>query len=176
METTTDRADSPVKESSQPLKRKRVYRKRPIRASDDEISPPPVSSITAFPSLPNPSKDKETAISLIRPPSDALKHNADSVPSIQDIVRQRKAARGRRTGIEFTKDTTDVAALLPSATMVAEKSDEAMDEVATDIEKLVSRFAPQTGHVAEVTDKHMYVSPSPSVVLRVKNETRRLTT
>ena len=73
--------------------------------------------------------------------------------SIQDVLRQRKALPRRRAGIEFTTDTTETPN--NSRSLREQLGREEHDAAASEIERLIARFAPQTGHVAEANDKHM---------------------
>ena len=75
--------------------------------------------------------------------------------SVAEILRQRKAAALRRkAGIEFTN--------IPTSTSTAPQTSDALavreDETPADIKAVIERFAPQTGQVSDVVDKHMYAT------------------
>ena len=81
----------------------------------------------------------------------------DAGTSIQDVLRQRKALLRRRGGIEFGKETSQPLDAVKIGNLSHEEQEG--DPDAAEIDRLVSRFAPQTGHVAEANDKHMYGLP-----------------
>ena len=75
--------------------------------------------------------------------------------SVAEILRQRKAALRRKGGIEFSNTSS-------YASTTAQTSDSLInneDATPADIRSVIERFAPQTGQVSDVADKHMYAFP-----------------
>ena len=70
-----------------------------------------------------------------------------------EILRRRKLAKARRAGIEFSNSSQNTRSNStpprPSDALVS------MDDGRFALEAAVNRFAPQTGKVADVLDKHM---------------------
>ena len=83
----------------------------------------------------------------------------DEPLSVAEILRQRKAAVRRKGGIEFTSSHTPVstAPQISDALVVKE------DDIPAEIKSVIERFAPQTGQVSDVADKHMYAFFPPTL-------------
>ena len=132
-----------------PSKRRKFYRKR--SDVEDEGSPTPP------PSAPPPeSMTVDELISHHAHQTEAHDQRTDDEPlSIPEILRQRKAALRRKGGIEFTN--------IPTSTSAAPQTSDALvakeDDTPADIKAVIERFAPQTGQVSDVADKHMYAFP-----------------
>ena len=144
-----------------PNKRRRYYRKR-IDTGDDQVSdaagasappPPPSTSVIAKPAAP----ELQIIDELISQDANAgnIEAPTDGEPplSVGELIRQRKAIQRRKGGIEFTNNNPSTAA----KTEIALKTED--DTTPADIKSVIERFAPQTGHISESTDKHMYVLP-----------------
>ena len=118
-------------------KRRKVYRRR-----DASTSPPP----TSFEAPVNPE---------LCPPGAALESPIPEEPSVTEIVRQRKAIQRRKAGgIEFFTSKNGIELLgRPNYERESAQGSEAPRAVA--VRTVASRFAPQTGQVKEVMDKHM---------------------
>ena len=135
-----------------PSKRRKFYRKR--TDLDDEGSPIPSSP-------PHPhSMTVDELISHHAHLTDNHDLKADEEPlSVADILRQRKAALRRKGGIEFTNSHTSTSNTPQTNDALILKEDDTL----ADIRSVVERFAPQTGQVSDVADKHMYVLPLPTL-------------
>lgn len=72
--------------------------------------------------------------------------------SIAEILRQRKAALRRKGGIEFTKSHASTPTAPQRSDALALKE----DDTPADIKLVIERFAPQTGQVSDVADKHIF--------------------
>ncbi len=126
-------------------KRRKFYRKRTDAQHDAEpalSSAPPPQSMTLDQLIQNHAH-----------PTQSHHQDPDEEPSsVADILRQRKAALRRKGGVEFTNNNTSTAtASKPSDALIVKG-----DETPADIKAVVERFAPQTGQVSDVADKHMY--------------------
>lgn len=135
-----------------PSKRRKFYRKR--TDVEDEGSPIPSSP------PPPPSMTVDELISHHAHLTDTqhLKPDEESL-SVAEILRQRKAALRRKAGIEFTNSQ-------PSTSTTPQTSDALVvkeDDTLADIRAVVERFAPQTGQVSDVADKHMYAFSLPTL-------------
>ena len=126
-------------------KRRKFYRKRTDAQYDAE---PALSSA--------PSPQSMTLDQLIQNhahPTQPHRQDADEEPSsVAEILRQRKAALRRKGGVEFTNNSTSTATASKPSDALTVKG----DETPADIKAVVERFAPQTGQVSDVADKHMY--------------------
>ena len=78
----------------------------------------------------------------------------DEPLSVAELLRLRKAAQRKRGGVEFS-NSNGSGQNLPKSSQTNDLPLENDDAIAN-LEKVVNRFAPQTGQVANV-DKHMYV-------------------
>ena len=76
--------------------------------------------------------------------------------SIAEILRQRKAALRRKGGIEFSNTQSSTSTEPQTNDALAAKE----DDIPADIRSVIERFAPQTGQVSDVADKHMYALSS----------------
>jgi hypothetical protein len=143
---TLDHGNEPQSEDVvfRPLKRRKYIRKR---ANDDE-------DVTS--SILSERQDVET---FLPPPTHLgdFEMNTDGSSevglSIADILRLRKAGRGRRAGIEFRVDKAKHDGSQSPQTQVA-RLDVEGDIVIAEPEGIINRFASQTGQVADA-DKHM---------------------
>lgn len=124
-------------------KRRKISRKR---QEDEEAE----SLVPAEPTGPHsPSQTREAPES--HPPRAQREH--DGVLSVSEVLRRRKLGKPRRAGIEFSNihqahHGTSSIPQTPDAAAAANETRSVVDIAAT-------RFAPQTGEVAEVTNKHM---------------------
>lgn len=75
--------------------------------------------------------------------------------SVAEILRQRKTALRRKGGIEFTNSHTSA----PSTPQASDALILKEDDTPADIKLVIERFAPQTGQVSDLADKHMYGPP-----------------
>ena len=77
----------------------------------------------------------------------------ERVLTIAEILRRRKLAKARRAGIEFSNTSQNTHSnstpQQPSDALVS------IDDGRSAVKAAVNRFAPQTGKVADVLDKHM---------------------
>ena len=78
----------------------------------------------------------------------------DEPLSVAELLRLRKAAQRKRGGVEFS-NSNGSGQNVPKSSQANDLPPENDDAIAN-LEKVVNRFAPQTGQVANV-DKHMYV-------------------
>lgn len=134
-----------------PSKRRKFYRKR--TDGEDQASPtlpsttPPPVSMTV-----------DELITHHAHLTEAQDQNTDQEPlSVADILRQRKAALRRKGGIEFTNKHTSTSSTPQAGDALILKE----DDTPADIKSVIERFAPQTGQVSDVADKHMYAFPQP---------------
>lgn len=152
---------TPSMDLFRPSKRKKIYRKRADADEDadaDDVDIPSHASTIAAVPPPEPAAVDEPIADMSSP---HIPSSEQDPPSIQDILRQRKAAQRRKAGIEFTNTSTNILGHQSASTALIKSDKEAgEDSVSLEIERLVSRFAPQTGHVAEANDKHMYGLPA----------------
>ena len=142
--------NNPDQDLFRPTKRRKFYRKR--TELEDESLPSPSSS---------PRPQPMTVDELISHHAQSTETqdqglNEDSL-SVADILRQRKAALRRKGGIEFSnaQSSTSTTPQTNDALMLKE------DDTPADIRAVIERFAPQTGQVSDVADKHMYAFPRP---------------
>ena len=137
-----------------PSKRRKFYRKR--TDAEDE-GPPNVSS--APPPPPPPPPESMTVEELIfhhgHFTESQDEKTAEEPLSVAEILRQRKAALRRKGGIEFTNSHTSMPTTPQTSNALVVKE----DDTPADIKSVIQRFAPQTGQVSDVADKHMYVFP-----------------
>ena len=132
-----------------PSKRQKFYRKR-TDAEDEDLP--------SVPSGPLPSVTVDELISHHARLTDNQDQKLDDKPlSVAEILRQRKAVLRRKGGIEFTN--SHASASTPPQTSDALVVKE--DDTPAEIKSVIERFAPQTGQVSDVADKHMYALPSP---------------
>ena len=135
-----------------PSKRRKFYRKR--SDAGDEGSPtlssaPPPESMTI-----------DELISHHAHLTETQDHKIDEESlSVTEILRQRKAALRRKGGIEFTNSHTSTSNTPQTSDALVVKE----DSTPADIKAVIERFAPQTGQVSDVTDKHMYAFPLPTL-------------
>ena len=138
-----------------PFKRRKFYRKRSDVEDEHPASTASVESV--------PPQGPMTVEELIsQGASEALSKNLDDdTPplSVAEILRQRKAVQRRRGGIEFTNTNPTISKSSNTQSSVASID---KDETPADIKAIINRFAPQTGQVSDVTDKHMFALPSPA--------------
>ena len=132
-----------------PTKRRKRYRRR--NDDDDEHTPSgPELGLPQASELPQPGNINGYA-------PDLLDHEGSPVVlgdgSLAELLRQRRLLQRRKGGVEFTNKGKPSAQQISSAGRSGRPTEQ--DEVAREIEKVVNRFAPQTGQIADV-DKHMY--------------------
>ena len=136
-----------------PAKRRKFYRKRNDEDEDDGSN------------LINTRRDQSTTplsldeLVIIQGETgaDTQLHTEGSLVPIAEILRLRKNAQRKKGGIEFTNTSTANKIAFDGAQLnnaILES-----DDAVADADKVISRFAPQTGQVADV-DKHMYVLPA----------------
>ena len=120
--------------SFRPSKRRKVFRRREASAT-----PPPASS-TDHAHLEHPPEDAATEISILHE------------PSVTEIMRQRKAIqRLKGGGIGFSANKSAI----DTADLECEGTPNTTTQRTMEVRTVASRFAPQTGQVKEVMDKHM---------------------
>ena len=137
---------------SRPSKRRKFYRKR--TDAEDPASPPPSSTTTPPPA----SMTVDELVSHHAHLTEAQDQKTDEEPlSVAEILRQRKAALRRKGGIEFTNSHTSTSSTPQTSDALIPKE----DDTPADIKSVIERFAPQTGQVSDVADKHMYAFPQP---------------
>jgi len=139
-----------------PLKKRKVYRKRP-QSEDEEVDSIHIASPPTANALEPAILDK--LISQSSRDADAKSYNEQETPlSVTEILRQRKAIQRRKAGIEFravdTASRNDSSEAKAKATSSLLDKEDTLDRIIT----VVDRFAPQTGQVADV-DQHMYATP-----------------
>ena len=128
-------------------KRRKVLRRRlnddndaPSVNSQNQSRPLTTSSSTAASSH----SPLETAV---------LVELEEHVLPMAEILRRRKLAKARRAGIEFSNTSQNTHSnstpQQPSDALVS------IDDGRSAVKAAVNRFAPQTGKVADVLDKHM---------------------
>ena len=154
----------PVPELFRHFKRRKVFRKKGVAEADEEDA-----SATICHSPPAAPPEPMTVDELIAQGADdssgTLRPLEESQPSIQEIIRRRRAAQRRKAGIEFSNHAS-VFLEPPSSKEIVRRHDPE-DDIPEDIKSVISRFAPQTGQVTDETNKHMYV---PSCVLFSQSE------
>ena len=133
-----------------PTKRRKFYRKR--TDLDDETSPSPSCSPPQQPMTVDELISHHAQITDIQD----QKLNEDPL-SVADILRQRKAALRRKGGIEFSNAQSSSSTTPQTNDALTLKE----DDTPADIRAVIERFAPQTGQVSDVADKHMYAVPLP---------------
>ena len=144
-------AEVEANETSPPLpvfrvkKRQKLYRKRPEDRDDDpEADPTPQKSISPPAQSLDDLIDSASKFSDLPPPA----------ISVAAVLRQRQALQRKRLGIEYSASRPgdshhqEVGSADDSLAVAAAEQDEDEDMVAL-------RFAPQTGEVVDVADKHM---------------------
>ena len=146
MESNPQREGDNSSDLFRPSKRRKFYRRRTDaedRASPTLSStPPPPESMTLDQLISRHGHLAE---------SQEQKTDEESV-SVAEILRQRKAALRRKGGIEFTKSHTST----PSTPQTSDALILKEDDTPADIKSVIERFTPQTGHISDVADKHMY--------------------
>ncbi|KAL9596259.1 MAG: hypothetical protein Q9219_005920 [cf. Caloplaca sp. 3 TL-2023] len=146
--------DSPEKfpsdEASQPSKRRRFYRKRVDSSPNHEAGPVEAPSSSSKPQLPTTKNYRSPLSSSSDEEEDDVFQDAQ-IP-ITEMLRRRRAAQKRRTGIEFS----NAAPAVNGGADGSRPDDEILDneDSFNKILTVVDRFAPQTGQVADV-DKHI---------------------
>ena len=141
-------------------KRRKVYRQRQAQNDEDDQ----VTQTLESQPLALRGTEEAPEQTSIQTSNLALEHQSpDGLNlSFQEVLRQRKAAQRRRGGIEFTNHHDEIGETSNPTQMLVTKTEDGHDETTADIERLVSRFAPQTGHAAETADKHMYEKHFPA--------------
>lgn len=140
-------------QTSRPSKRRKFYRKR--TDAEDEGSP----TLSSPPLPPPPPPESMTVDELISHHghlTEIQDQKTDEEPlSVAEILRQRKNALRRKGGIEFTNSHTSASTTPQTRDALVLKE----DDTPVDIKLVIERFAPQTGQVSDVADKHMYAPP-----------------
>jgi hypothetical protein len=128
-----------------PKKRQKVYRKRD---TDDEDLPDTRHQTPASPT--SQSLDELPNRSAAAPAKQA------SSATVASLIRQRQALQRKRLGIEYsaTKATGEAQSSLTSQ-LVNESRPIFETEHDDEADMVAMRFAPQTGQVADIADKHM---------------------
>ena len=137
-----------VEQTFRPSKRRKFYRKR-ADDHDEDNNEQPAEQVAHSPT----SVTLDELVSSQGQPVSRSHLQEEITPSIADILRQRKALHRRKGGIDFTNEIT-ATKLLPSYALIQQTPAE-INGITADVEKVVNRFAPQTGQVADV-NKHMY--------------------
>ncbi|CAD6568375.1 MAG: hypothetical protein ASARMPRED_001692 [Alectoria sarmentosa] len=137
-----------------PSKRRKFYRKRTDAENEGSpaISSPP-ESMTVDELISHEGR-------LTQPPDQ--KSDEESLP-VAEILRQRKAALRRTGGIEFTNSYASASNRPQTNDALIVKE----DDTPADIKSVIERFAPQTGQVSDVVDKHMYAFPPPALKINL---------
>ena len=134
--------------SFRPNKRRKFYRQRAPTDDDGDASAPAPIEPAASTEL--PSVDELIGQSHETVTAEVLSGEESKV-SVAEILRQRKTARRRQGGIDFSTTNNAKPAILPASDAIVLKEDPVEQ-----LKAVVDRFAPQTGtgQVADV-DKHM---------------------
>lgn len=129
--------DNGSTESSRPTKRFKSYRRR--RATEEDVRP-------------GSAEDQQDAHDSPNDINPLLRDDEDRGSlSIADILRHRRDSQRKKGGVEFSREVPT------SSTLDFSTSSSAIADVGAPDEQAISlRFAPQTGHITEETDKHMY--------------------
>ena len=145
-----------------PAKRRKFYRKR---TDTDEQDTTEVAS-----NPPTPASETQTV--RAEPSRNGQPHNLperaapEDSSAVAELIRQRKSLHRRKgAGIGFTNLDTSTAR--PTSFLNQDVSAGAVDETPAKIRSVIERFAPQTGQVSEVTDKHMYAPSIPRLFDRM---------
>lgn len=144
MDSDLHAEEVPPPELFRPFKGRKFYRKRAAEQVDeDDDVDAPIAPVAA--------SEPMTVDELIS----QCGQDSSMTPqlSVQEILRQRKAAQRRKAGIEFTNH--NAASPAPDTSSELVRRDDTEDEIPEDIKSVISRFAPQTGQVTDETDKHM---------------------
>lgn len=155
METSPQTLAENSSDLFRPSKRRRFYRKR-TDAEDEAL--PTLSSALSLPQSNSMTVDELIShhAHLTHTPDQEM----DEEPlSVAEILRQRKAAVRRKGGIEFTNSHTPVSTAPQSSDALVVKE----DDTPAEIKSVIERFAPQTGQVSDVADKHMYAFFPPTL-------------
>ena len=145
--STKDEND-PDQDLFRSTKRRKFYRKR--TDPEDESLPSPSSSPPPQPMTVDELISHHAQVTHIQDQG-----SNEDIPSFAGILRQRKAALRRKGGIEFSnaQSSNSTTPQTNDALVVKE------DDTPADIRAVIERFAPQTGQVSDVADKHMYAFP-----------------
>ncbi|KAG8532694.1 uncharacterized protein KY384_002571 [Bacidia gigantensis] len=135
----------PHSELFRPSKRRKFYRKR-LETVDDNGKV--IQSATEEAYLPSPSPPEDRRLQDL--PSANTSH--DETVSVAEVLRLRKAAQRKKAGVEFTSSTALSRYPPPPSDAIMIRPE---DTSPANLDSMASRFAPQTGHVTEETDKHM---------------------
>lgn len=122
-----------------PSKKRKIYRNRAKSTDDDDVGNGEARSLTRK-DAPGPSDDTRS-------------DDAEDGLSVAEILRLRNARKSRLRGAGFKADSgaeetnTERSLVLKSGAGEIDKP--------ADIEAITKRFAPQTGLVGELVNKHM---------------------
>ena len=147
MESSTSFAEH----APRPFKRRKQYRRKDEAEDTDaheEVAPhldKATAVVEPLSSEDTTSNHKHTQSHGGRPDFE------DEQSHISKLLRRRKATQRKRGGVEFTVSTN---ASLPAEVPNIDEKQTDNDEMPQEIRKVVERFAPQTGQIANV-DKHM---------------------
>lgn len=146
-----ERAEVSVDLNQPPSKRRKFYRKRET-LEDETVDDNSISTPSATPIASEALTIEELISHHANQSNLSSQHEESTQLTAADILRQRKTARRRRLGIEFTNaDNARPSTATPgTSNTLTEK-----DDITPEIKTVVDRFAPQTGQVADV-DKHMW--------------------
>ena len=141
-----------------PAKRRKFYRKRPSEddSNNNSVSPNGQPESTGLLTI------DELILHQGVAPADTEagveSHGDNGSSSVTELLRLRKAAaqRKRGGGVEFSNLNGVNHHNVPKSSQANGQLPENDDTIASIEKKVVNRFAPQTGLVADV-DKHMYV-------------------
>ncbi len=139
-----------------PLKRRRNYRRHSDEAGEPSATPPAAGyDNAAEPRQSEPIADAPS----VSAKAYAEEEEAETQLPVSEILRLRKQARHRRGGIEFAANHVpeSAGAGRPGMAATADGAEEGhaeRDGNTGEAARIVNRFAPQTGQVADV-NKHM---------------------
>ena len=142
--------DEGSSELSRPSKRRKFYRKRTDPEDEDEA---PTTTSSAPPSPHSMTLDQLISHHAHLTDTETQHQEKEDEPSsIAEILRQRKATSRRKGGIEFTNAHASTSSTPQTSDALVAKE----HEIPADIKAVIERFAPQTGQLSDVADKHMY--------------------
>ena len=134
-----------------PAKRRKIYRKR----RDEDDSESNTTKQLHQPESTAPLTLDELIITHGEATLKPEVQQGNDTLSATGLLRLRKAGQRKRGGVEFS-NSNSIGQNISLSSQIKDLHPE-NDDAITSIEKVVNRFAPQTGLVADV-DKHMYVS------------------
>ena len=99
--------------------------------------------------------DGEPTAPLAAPPDEAAASEDDKTLSVAEVVRLRNIRKGKLRGVEFRADDASRAGTSPENTEQSLVLHDAGPSEVEPIAGMSRRFAPQTGMVGELVNRHM---------------------